>query len=800
MTFFSSITKANVLTVDASAPASPISGDTFKMGAARAPDGRELTVNNISLMKDGKPWLPVMGEVHYARYPAEEWRDELLKMKAGGIDVVATYVFWIHHEEVEGKWDWSGRRSLRDFVKACADVGLPVIVRCGPWCHGEVRNGGLPEWILPMGKKLRTDDSEYISKVRLLYGQIAGQVKGELWKDGGAVIGIQVENEYIGRGEHLLYLKQLAREVGLDVPLYTRTGWPRVSSPIPFGELLPLYGAYAEGFWDRELTPMPGRYWQAFAFTPLRTDVSIANEQLGAREAKDEEDARQYPYLCCEMGGGMMTSYHRRILVDERDADAVALVKLGSGSNLPGYYMYHGGTNPDGQLSYLNEAQSTKQTNYNDLPVKTYDFQAPLGEFGQVRPHYHRLRRLHLFLRDYGSQLATMRPVFPPVKPVKKEDADTVRWSVRSDGNSGFVFVNNYQRLLPMPAKAAVQFEVKLAVGSLRVPEQPVTIPADVAFFWPFNLDLGGAKLTYATAQPICRVDDGNARYAVFAQTSGVPSEFVFDAAGASLESTTGHVESSSGQLRVRDVKPGTGAAISLRIGDGTTLNVVLLDDAASLACWKATLSGGEHVFLTRASMTIDGDSVRVRSENPADFSVAVLPTPKSFKSEGEVDGLFRRFKIDPRVGGELKATAELLRDARPPREVRMGVHKVAEQPSDANFAEAAVWRIKIPEAADATRDLILRVRYQGDVARAYLDGKLLTDNFYNGAPFHIGLKRYGSEASRKELLLKILPLRKGAPIYLREDVIPEFGSADSVARVKSVDLVEIHTGQLGGK
>ena len=82
--------------------------------------------------------------------------------------------------------------------------------------------------------------------------------------------------------------------------------------------------------------------------------------------------------------------------------------------NLRGYYMYHGGTNPtammpgnldDGSAVYLNENQRTQATNYNDMPVKTYDFQAPLGEFGQKNPHYFMLRKLHLFMHDYAEVL-----------------------------------------------------------------------------------------------------------------------------------------------------------------------------------------------------------------------------------------------------------------------------------------------------------------------------------------------------------------------------------------------------------
>src|SRR5262252_11249986 len=64
-----------------------------------SPSGHWIGVNSQYLTKDGKTWLPVMGEFHYSRYPDQYWEEELLKMKAGGVEIVATYVFWIHHEE-----------------------------------------------------------------------------------------------------------------------------------------------------------------------------------------------------------------------------------------------------------------------------------------------------------------------------------------------------------------------------------------------------------------------------------------------------------------------------------------------------------------------------------------------------------------------------------------------------------------------------------------------------------------------------------------------------------------------------
>ncbi len=258
-------------TITIGSPRPPIT-EGYKMGEARNPDGATLTLDSNSLLLNGKPWTPVMGEFHFARYPENEWREELLKMKAGGIDIVSTYVFWIHHEEIEGQFDWSGSRNLRRFIQTCQEVGLKVFVRCGPWDHGEVRNGGFPDWLLAKGWKLRSDDTNYLNKVKIFYDQIAKQLDGLFWKNGGPVIGIQFENEYKGPAEHLVTLKRMGQEAGLDAPVYTRTGWDQPRGQMPFGELIPLYGVYAEGFWDRKLTPMPAGYWKGFQFSKFRVD------------------------------------------------------------------------------------------------------------------------------------------------------------------------------------------------------------------------------------------------------------------------------------------------------------------------------------------------------------------------------------------------------------------------------------------------------------------------------------------------------------------------------------------------
>ena len=779
---------ASPLSVTVPAPPAPQRAG-FQMGTAINPAGTSITLDSQSLRRDGRAWMPVMGEFHYSRYPENEWREELLKMKAGGIDVVATYVFWIHHEESEGRWDWAGRKNLRRFVELCRDVGLLVAVRCGPWCHGEVRNGGVPDWAIAKGWKLRTADPPYLEHVRIIYGQLAAQLRGLLWKDGGPVIALQLENEYGGPAEHLLTLKHLAREVGLDSPLYTRTGWPALRTPLPFGEIAPLFGAYAEGFWDRELTAMPGNYWAAFQFLGVRTNTAIANEQLGQRDARDETDAHRYPYLTCELGGGMVSSYHRRIAIEPADVETVALVKIGSGGNLPGYYMYHGGTNPVSPLgTALNETQDTPMTNWNDLPVRGYDFFAPLGEYGQVRPHYHRLRRLPLFAHDFGETLAALPATLPDVRPAGRADFTTLRWAVRSDGRSGFVFVSNYQRAHPMADHEGVQFCVKLPAGEQLVPSQPVTIPAGARFFWPFNLDLGhGVTLVHATAQPVCRIDDGDTRTVFFAATPGVVPEFAVSAEGRAVQ--------------VHRLNTGRAVALALP-GRRGQVQLVVLDEADSLTLWKGECFGRERVVLSQASLVFDSGRLRLAAEGSAALSAGFFPAPNHLLADGvslqgAPDGIFTRFTAGAPSNVDQIAEVTALKPAGPAREIPLGkiATPVATAPKDADFAAAAVWRISLPAGWEKS-DSVLRLHYRGDVARVMIGDQLITDDFYNGRPFDIGLRRHAGELAKAELRLLILPLRADAPIFL--PVAARLNPTDPpIAALDRVELIQRQTVEL---
>ena len=674
-------------------------------GAAAADFGKTVAWDCHSLIIDGHRVCPVMGEIHYSRLPADEWQQEVRKMKDGGVTMVATYVFWNHVEEQEGIFRWDGQRDLRRFLEVCRDEEMPVVLRIGPWCHGEARCGGIPDWMFAKGCKLRSQDPVFLGIVERLYRQVFTQVQGLQWKDGGPVIACQFDNEYRGSGDYLMALKKIALQIGFDLPFYTRTGWPELSKPVPFGEMLPLYGDYADGFWDKEIRDCVGNYYKAFNFKGFRSSTAIGTDLLGRQEETISQGDEQYPYFTCELGGGMATAYHRRPFIYTDDSYSMALVKLGSGSNLLGYYMYHGGTNPESTTGItLNETQRTLGTANNDLPEVTYDFQAPLGEFGQTYPHYYRLRPLHLFMQDYGELLAPMDAVFPGPQNLAKGEDGALRWAVRSKDHSGFIFVNNYERLQNLSAKT----NVELAACGVTLPR--LTIPSGAMAIFPVNID----GIRYATAQIVAKRDGK----IYLMQVQGI--------------STT--IAMKSGKT-FSNVKPR---------GESKPIynNVYLL-----------TREQAEHLFLSQP----------LQNEERLPVVCTKVKEP-----------------------GSLRAIVK-------------GKAKVAEAPSEADWQQAAVYKMTLPAAAGQGRRL-LSIDYQGDCARLYAvcpvadstatpTYRLIADNFQYGRPFLYGLWRLPEGVT--ELELRVLPWQAGAPIYLPREADHSPGESVKHVVITNKGLIE---------
>ena len=499
----------------------PLLINHLNMGG-KNPKGEEINVTSRYFTRNGKPWIGVMGEFHFSRYSRENWHRELAKMKAGGITIVSTYLFWIYHEEIEGKMDFGGDNDIRAFIKECKDVGLDVVIRIGPWAHGECRNGAFPDWLLKKDYKLRDNNEEYLAIVKKWYQSIYNEVKGLFYKDGGNIIAVQIENEFVDNAEHLAKLKEIAVECGFIAPIYTVTGWNSASgAKIPVDEVVPVFGGYCEAPWENHmnrLSPSPHYF-----FNRMRNDSAIGTDLI----AKTQSDGWQlpyerYPFATCELGGGIEVTHHRRPIIKPMDIYAVSLVKLGDGNNLVGYYMYHGGTNKIGELSTFNE---TKATGYpNDYPILSYDFQAPLSEYGEVREQYGLLNMLHMFVNDFGEEFAPMIAV-DSGNTVAADDTNSLRYGMRTNGKSGFVFVNHYQRLTEL---ADIENAV-ISAGNVEFP--PIDVKGEVSFFMPFNMKMGDSVLEYATAQPLCKYDDTY----FFAEIPNIKAEYKFSKGSANI-------------------------------------------------------------------------------------------------------------------------------------------------------------------------------------------------------------------------------------------------------------------------
>ncbi|KPI12098.1 glycoside hydrolase family 35 [Actinobacteria bacterium OK074] len=781
----------------------PLTGHLPFADAPGVPDPIEVT--SRLLTRGGRPWFPVSGEFHYSRYPAAEWSEELLKMKAGGVTVVASYIIWIHHEEVEGRVRFDGDRDLRRFAELCARHGLDFVPRIGPWSHAEVRNGGLPDWLLARDCVPRTDDPGYLAPVRAWFTSIAEQLRGLDRAHGGPIVAIQIENELYDQPGHLRTLKRMAQEAGLSAPLWTATAWGGVQ--LPPDELLPLYGGYTDTFWTEAHGGWPDTCRKHFFFTHQRDDEGIGADlrPTTVRGGQPDLHADRFPWATCELGGGMAVSYHRRPRIDPDDIGALGLTKIGCGSVWQGFYMFHGGTNPPGELGTLQESHATGYP--NDLPVLTYDFQAPLGEFGQYRRTYHELRLQHLLLAEFGHRIAPMESALPERGPGGQDDRETLRWAVRTDGSAGFLFVNNHQPHEPLPDHPDTSFTVEFpdGAGALTLPSRTVTVPSGAYFCWPLRLDTAGLLLEWATAQPVCTVGADGRTVLVLTAVDGIAPELALDATTvASVSTPPGTtVTPADGRLLVTGVTPGTDALVEVVTPGGERVALLVVDPATARTVYRGRAWGADRLVLSEAGVVFDRDEVRLHGPSDA-VSFAVLPAPERTPAvagaavTSAADGVFTRYAAsggsasgDSASGGRpVPVTVTAVGPAGPAPDPATGVQGRASAPADKYFdTVAAEYRVDVP--ADLPAGTLLRLHVTGDVGRAYVGGTLVADQFFSGGVWDIGLDRLPAAALRTEgLRLKLLPLHPDADVYVPGEA-GAAGAAGAAMRTAAITHAE---------
>jgi hypothetical protein len=399
-----------------------------------------------------------------------------------------------------------------------------------------------------------------------------------------------------------------------------------------------------------------------------------------------------------------------------------------------------GGLNPGDDL------QESLATGYpNDLPRFDYDFHAPIGASGRLAPSHAALRVQHAFLEAFGDRLATMTSSLPDAVPADEDDASTTRWALRSDGSSGFLFVNVHRPHEPLEPVVGARFALALGGGELVLPAEPIDLPRGTLARWPIGLEFGDGKavLRWATASAVTVLDgegDGgdDVPTLVLLAEAGVRVELAVDDEVVTLEPPSAPTVHRFGALDVLVLPRSTGERLWV-LGRGASRRLLRCDDPLWVEDEALVVRAAAEPLIeewdaaARAFVRLP-----VTAESPPPAPARTTATPLRPAAD-----------VPARYGGTPQRTA-------------------APDPADVARLAAAYALDGLPERRpDARR--ILTVDWAGDVATLEVDGVVVADRFWDGTPWHVDLDAVGADPSRT-VTLRLLPLHPDAPVHLDED------------------------------
>ena len=333
-----------------------------------------------TFLLNGKPFVVKAAEIHYPRIPQAYWEHRIKMCKALGMNTICIYIFWNIHEQQEGKFDWSGNNDVAQFCRLAQKNGMYVIVRPGPYVCAEWEMGGLPWWLLKKKDiKLREQDPYFMERVKIFETEVGKQLAGLTIQNGGPIIMVQVENEYGSYGVNKPYVTEVRdclRSVGFDKVALFQCDW-------------------SSNFTNNGLDDL---VWTMNFGTGANIDDQF-------RKLKSlRPDA---PLMCSEFWSGWFDKWggkhETRASKDMVDGMREMLDKNISFS----LYMTHGGT------SFGHWAGANSPGFAPD--VTSYDYDAPINEYGQVTPKYTELREM---LQKYTDQKLPAIPAAIPTTTV----------------------------------------------------------------------------------------------------------------------------------------------------------------------------------------------------------------------------------------------------------------------------------------------------------------------------------------------------------------------------------------------
>jgi len=363
-----------------------------------------------------------------------------------------------------------------------------------------------------------------------------------------------------------------------------------------------------------------------------------------------------------------------------------------------------------------------------------------------------------------------------------------------------------------MPGRENFQVTIKLPGDkSVTLPSKPITLPADAYFVWPFNMDLSGLHLRFATAQPLAILGTAAAPVYAFVAQPNIPAEFIIDdQPGLKLDSsqaigltTTRH----DGALWLRDQPPGPTEQLRFTLSSGRSVALLLIRQEDAEDAWKIASHGTTDLLLTTEQVSID-DTATLTNLGSDNFGAQVLatssllrPVDPKVKFRSIRSGLMAGSPTDNPTTLLLTTTqtkpadapASLPADFKPSNRPRI----VAAAPTEADWSRAATYSIPLPKSAltdTPTEQYFLRITYTGDIARLSTNGHLLDDNFADNRPWLVGLTRFAPQLTQSggKLTLSIYPLRPNPPIFFEPGHEPKPDTPP--ASLQSVELLTQYT------
>lgn len=313
-------------------------------------------------LKDGKPFRYVSGSMDYFRVPRAYWRDRMNKMKMAGINTVTTNVVWSEHQPEPEILVFDGNYDIAAFCREALNLGLLVILRVGPYIGADVDNGGIPYWLIRQypGVKYRSTDSNFMKPVETWFHRLLTSVRKSLYKYGGPVIALQIENQYGAYpGCDVNYMATLIRLVRQYVQ----------DDVVLFHSDLAWYAMLKCG-------AVPGVFGAA-AIRPTQYPSSVAAVLKSVNPSRSPLVVSDY-YVA---ESDVWRAYHHTSSIQLVKYTLRILLSMNYSVNIN---MFHGGTN------FGFSAGSRV-----GWPVTTsYDCDAPLSEAGDPRPLYYLIRKV----------------------------------------------------------------------------------------------------------------------------------------------------------------------------------------------------------------------------------------------------------------------------------------------------------------------------------------------------------------------------------------------------------------------